>query len=184
MRARSSTAGRSERSMTRAIENDADRIAVAVMRDRLSADLEGYQAGAPWRQLSAFDSPLSFIRMAFDLSPRETPEDWERIATRMSRVPDAIAGFTELLRYGLATGRIAARRQALVCAEQAATLGGLDSGQAPYFSGIAAEAAHDNGLERAAPGGRSGGDGCVRGDVALPARGVRPAGAGCGRRGP
>jgi uncharacterized protein (DUF885 family) len=128
------------------VENDADRIAAAVMRDRLNADLEGYQAGAPWRQLSAFDSPLSFIRMAFDLSPRETPDDWERIATRMSRVPDAIAGFTESLRYGLATGRIAARRQALVCAEQAATLGGLDSGRAPYFSGIAAEAAHDNGL--------------------------------------
>jgi uncharacterized protein (DUF885 family) len=138
------------------IENDADRIAAAVMRDRLDADLEGYQAGAPWRQLSAFDSPLSFIRMAFDLSPRETPDDWERIATRMSRVPDALAGFTESLRHGLATGRIAARRQALVCAEQAATLGGLDGGREPYFAGIAAGAAHDDGLsERLRQGARA-----------------------------
>jgi uncharacterized protein (DUF885 family) len=138
------------------IENDADRIAAAVMRDRLDADLEGYQAGAPWRQLSAFDSPLSFIRMAFDLSPRETPDDWERIATRMSRVPDALAGFTQSLRHGLATGRIAARRQALVCAEQAATLGGLDGGREPYFAGIAAGAAHDDGLsERLRQGARA-----------------------------
>jgi uncharacterized protein (DUF885 family) len=128
------------------IENDADRVAAAVMRDRLDADVEGYRAGAPWRQLSAFDSPLSFIRMAFDLSPRETDDDWERIATRMRRVPDALAGFTESLRYGLATGRIAARRQAVVCAEQAATLGGLDSDQAPYFAGVATEAGHDDGL--------------------------------------
>ena len=63
--------------------------------------------------------------MAFDLCPRETAEDWERIATRMSRVQDSLAGFTVSLRHGLATGSIAARRQALVCAEQAATLGGL-----------------------------------------------------------
>ena len=138
------------------IENDADRVAAAVMRDRLDADVEGYRAGAPWRQLSAFDSPLSFIRMAFDLSPRETDDDWERIATRMSRVPDALAGFTESLRYGLTTGRIAARRQALVCAEQAATLGGLDSDQAPYFERIAAEGGHDDGLgERLRQGARA-----------------------------
>ena len=71
-----------------AVENDADRIAAAVMRDRLDAELEGYQAGAPWRQLSNFDSPLSFIRMAFDLGPGESPDDWERIATRMSKVPE------------------------------------------------------------------------------------------------
>ncbi len=43
----------------------------------------------------------------------------------MSRIPDALNGFTTSLRRGLATGQLAARRQALVCAEQAATLGGL-----------------------------------------------------------
>jgi uncharacterized protein (DUF885 family) len=127
------------------IENDADRIAAAVMRDRLDADLEGYRAGAPWRQLSNFDSPISFIRMAFDLAPRDTREDWERMATRMSRIPDALDGFTASLRHGLATGRIAARRQALVCADQAATLAGL-GGETPYFAAIAAHAAQDDGV--------------------------------------
>ena len=128
------------------IESDADRIAVAVMRDRLDAEAEGYAAGAPWRQLSNFDCPLSFVRMAFDLCPRETPDDWEHIATRMSRVPRALEGFAASLRHGLATGRIAARRQALVCVEQAATLGGLEGNGAPYFVRLAAQAAHDDGL--------------------------------------
>ena len=128
------------------IENDADRIAVAVMRDRLEAELEGVQAGSPWRQLSNFDSPISFIRMAFDLCPRETSEDWEHIATRMSRTPGALDGFATSLRHGMATGRIAARRQALVCADQAATLGGLAGKDAPYFAGIAAEQTHADGL--------------------------------------
>ena len=129
-----------------AIENDADRIAAAVMTDRLEAQLEGYEAGAPWRRLSAFDCPLSFVRMAFDLCPRETLEDWERIATRMSRVPDALEGFTTSLRHGMASGRVAARRQALVCADQASALSGLDGDATPYFARMAAVAPHDDRL--------------------------------------
>jgi len=131
-----------------AIESDADRIAAAVLRDRLDAEVEAYGAGAPWRQLSNFDSPLTFTRLAFDLSPRDTPEDWERIATRMSRVPDALDGFTASLRHGLANGLIAPRRQALVCAVQAATLGGLDPGEPAYFAGIAAGWVHDDATAR------------------------------------
>jgi uncharacterized protein (DUF885 family) len=128
------------------VENNDDRIAAAVMRDRLEAELEGYQAGSPWRQLSNFDSPVSFIRMAFDLCPRDTPEDWEHIATRMSRVPDALDGFVTSLRHGMATGRMAARRQALVCADQAATIGGLAGTDTPYFAGIATEQERAGGL--------------------------------------
>jgi uncharacterized protein (DUF885 family) len=147
-------ARRTLRSLDQAtVENDADRIAAAVMRDRLEAELEGYQVGSPWRQLSNFDSPVSFIRMAFDLCPRETPEDWERTATRMSLVPDALDGFVTSLRYGMATGRVAARRQALVCADQAATLSGLAGKDTPYFVGIAAEQDHAGGLAGRLRGG-------------------------------
>jgi uncharacterized protein (DUF885 family) len=128
------------------IEGNADRLAAAVMRDRLGAELERHHAGASWRQLSAFDSPISFIRMAFDLCPRNTPDDWEHIATRMDQVPESLDGFTESLRHGLATGRIAARRQALVCANQASTIAGLDGDDSPYFARIAAQQAHDDRL--------------------------------------
>jgi uncharacterized protein (DUF885 family) len=129
------------------VENDADRIAAAVIRDRLEAELEGYQAGSPWRQLSNFDSPVSFIRMAFDLCPRDTPEDWEHIATRMSRIPDAVDGFVTTLRHGIAAGHVAARRQALVCADQAEAIGGIAGADTPYFARIAAEQEHGGNLD-------------------------------------
>ncbi len=60
--------------------------------------------------------------------------------------PNSLAGFTTSLRHGLDTGQIAARRQALVCADQAATLGGLAGTDAPYFARIAAEQPHDDAL--------------------------------------
>ena len=123
-----------------AIGSDADRLAAAVLRDRLAVVVEGFDAGAPWRQLSNLDSPLSFVRMGFDLMPRATPEDWEHIATRMALVPRALEGFIASLRHGLATGVIAARRQALACATQAATLGGLEGSGDPYFAALAAGA--------------------------------------------
>jgi uncharacterized protein (DUF885 family) len=119
------------------LETDDDRIAAAVIRDRLGVQLQGYEAGAPWRQLSNFDSPITFVRAAFDLCPRETVEDWEHIATRMALVAGSLSGFTASLRHGLDTGQTAARRQALVCAEQAATLGGADRSREPYFIALA-----------------------------------------------
>jgi uncharacterized protein (DUF885 family) len=119
------------------VENEPDRIAAAVMRDRLASALDVYEVGAPWRQLAAFDCPITFTRSAFDLCPRETADDWERIANRMSRVPEALDGFTTTLRHGLETGHRAARRQALVCADQTATLGGLAGTDAPYFARLA-----------------------------------------------
>jgi uncharacterized protein (DUF885 family) len=122
------------------IENDDDRIAAAVLRDRLSMEVEGFEAGHAWKQLSNFDSPITFLRTSFDLSPRGTEEDWEHLATRMTRVPDALGGFTTSLRHGLAVGQVAARRQALVCAEQAATLGGVSGPSDSYFVALAKSA--------------------------------------------
>src|ERR1700722_8876915 len=92
------------------IENDDDRIAAAVLRDRLSMEVEGFEAGHAWKQLSNFDSPITLLRTSFDLSPRGTEEDWEHLATRMTRVPDALGGFTTSLRHGLAVRQVAARR--------------------------------------------------------------------------
>jgi uncharacterized protein (DUF885 family) len=122
-------------------ENDADRLAAAVIRDRTEVLLEGHAAGNPWRQLSNFDSPITFVRQAFDLAPRNTADDWEHIATRMARVPDALRGFAASLRHGLDTNQVAPRRQALVCAAQAATLGGETGTGAPYFAALAAAGA-------------------------------------------
>src|SRR5260370_1074690 len=56
--------------------------------------------------------------------------DWEIIATRMERVPQALTSFEAALREGLSRGVLAARRQALVCADQGARWSGRKNGSA------------------------------------------------------
>ena len=94
----------------------------------------------------------------------------------MTQVPDALEGFTKSLRHGLAADRIAARRQALVCAEQAATLGGMESTGAPYFARLAASAPQDDALAaRLTRGGARLATEAYAAMAPFPARGVRAA---------
>ena len=74
-------------------------------------------------------SPVQAIRACFDLMAYDTDDDWEIVAQRMARVPDALASLEASLREGMARGIVAARRQALACADQAATW----SGDAPVL---------------------------------------------------
>ena len=158
---------------TRPLESDADRIAVAVMRDRIEVQLEGFEAGHPWRQLSAFDFPITFIRSAFDGCPRGTAEDWEHIATRMTRVPDAL----RIHRIAAARARHGPDSVAAagtVCATQAGTLGGerprrslLRGARGGWGPGRAAQIAS---------GERSASCDGAYAEVAVLARRLRPAG--------
>jgi uncharacterized protein (DUF885 family) len=53
--------------------------------------------------------------------PRATNDDWETIADRLERVPATLTGYSRTLGEAARRGEVAARRQALECAEQAAT---------------------------------------------------------------
>lgn len=114
-------------------DGERDRIAADVMRERLQAALDRYVAGEWIRELRVIGSPVQAVRQCFDLMPTQTPDDWETIAVRMSRVPEALAGFRTTLRDGLQRGVTAARRQALACADQARVWGGGDPGTRPFF---------------------------------------------------
>jgi len=114
-----------------AIENDRDRVAAAFMGERLRAQLAQVDAEEGLRALRIIGSPLGSIRSCFDLMPRETAADWETIARRMEQVPAALGGFRASLEAGRARGLLAARRQALECAKQAATWSG--DGAEPFF---------------------------------------------------
>jgi uncharacterized protein (DUF885 family) len=116
-------------------DGEADRVAAELLRERLGVQVELREAGEDLRALRPFGSPLDTIRAAFDLMPTETDADWSVIEERLAWVPGALAGFTEALRFGLAQGMPAARRQALACAAQARAWG--DS----YFSGLLAKRA-------------------------------------------
>jgi uncharacterized protein (DUF885 family) len=114
-------------------ENDDDRRAADVMAERLQVSIDQYAAGERWRDLRIIGSPVQSIRECFDLMAFDTRDDWEIAATRMERVPEAVASLERTLREGMSREIVAARRQALACAQQAATWGGEVEGTTPFF---------------------------------------------------
>ena len=116
------------------------------MAERLRTGLDLHDAGERLRDVRVISSPMSSIRACFDLMATETDDDWATIAQRMEAVPTALESFEATLREGMATGIVAARRQALACAEQCDAWGGT----APFFENLAARRPDDKVLARAA----------------------------------
>ncbi|MDP2290236.1 MAG: DUF885 domain-containing protein, partial [Actinomycetota bacterium] len=103
------------------VTNDDDRLAKDLITERFSTSLASHDAGEWMRAMRAIASPSSNLRGTFDLMPRDSTEAWENIAHRMHAVPAALAGLRATYEQGRATGKVAARRQALAAADQAAT---------------------------------------------------------------
>ncbi len=81
------------------------------MTDRLKLDLELHDAGEYLAQLNVIASPLQGLRDVLDIMPTATTDDWANIASRVSRVPEAIHGYIESLREGARRGLVPARLQ-------------------------------------------------------------------------
>jgi uncharacterized protein (DUF885 family) len=75
------------------------------------------------------------VRDGFDLMPTKTAEHWSNIAGRLSAVPQALAGYTETLRAGIASGRTPARRQVELAVAETA---GLADPEASFFTSFVA----------------------------------------------
>ena len=110
-----------------------DRIAAEVMRERLELVASQNEQGEDLRDLRVLGSPLQSIRQVFDLMSYDTADDWAVAAERLTRVPAALDSFRAALEAGARTNVVAARRQALACAKQAETWGGLTA-TAPFFA--------------------------------------------------
>ena len=115
--------------------NGADRRAAEVIRERLQVNVDQHEAREQLRDLRIIGSPFGWIRQCFDLMPRDSADDWEVIATRMERVPQALTSLETSLAEGARTGIVAARRQALACAEQGLTWSGERTAK-PFFSAL------------------------------------------------
>ena len=96
-------------------DSDRDRIAADVMTERLQLAGALHDAGEELRSLRIIGSPVQDIRACFDLMAYDSEHDWEIVAQRLARVPEAIATLEVSLREGMARGLLAARRQALGC---------------------------------------------------------------------
>ena len=101
--------------------NDDDRLAKDFITERLEVALLADDTGEWLRALRAVDSPSNILRAAFDLMPRTGEQAWANIAARLQALPAALDGLRDAYQHGRATGVTAARRQALVAAEQCAT---------------------------------------------------------------
>ncbi len=133
-------------------------IAHAAMRERLVAQVLRYEAGVVESQVSVLDSPMHEVQMAFDLMATDGDEAVEAITDRLAAVPATLQGWRTTLLRCADGGQVAARRQVLGAAEQAARWSGGGSGDifADLAGRLVVEGALRARLDRAAADARAG----------------------------
>jgi uncharacterized protein (DUF885 family) len=116
--------------------NDDDRRAKQFIMERFRSALAMHDAGNWMRAIGAIATPAGNVRATFDLMPRAGDEAWANISARVRAVPAALSQLQTTYEQGRANGVLAANRQALAAADQAATWA-----QNHWFDGLASEAA-------------------------------------------
>ena len=136
-----------------AAEGRDDRLATAVMEERIGAELASYDAGEHLRDVNVLFSPVQITRNVFTLMPAATDEHWETIATRLEAVPEALGTAQAAYLEGVARDLRPAVRQVLGAARSAAITAGHesegDAAPAPFFPGFVAGYAGDDAALRA-----------------------------------
>lgn len=104
------------RTMLRQVEAAAptdtvDQVTRSELVRTLELQIQMHEAGFWQRDLNVIASPGQDLRDVFDLMDTRTPDDWAAIAQRMARLPDAMRGYVESLRAGIAAGNVPAARQ-------------------------------------------------------------------------
>lgn len=107
----------------------------------LALELDLNDAGWHLRDLNVIASAPQDLREVFDLMSTSSSSDWETIATRLGAIPDALRGYTETLRQGIASGVTPARRQVIEVAEQVSRY----TAEGGFFATFVAQAAPDDG---------------------------------------
>ena len=134
-----------------------DEVTRAAMIERLSLDLELYDAGETHAELNNLASPLQSMRAVFDLMPTATDDDWADIAARMQAVAGGVDGYIASLRHAAerADGPFPARRQIDIGIDQARDMAALEGFWAQLASGAKVPATLAADLTRGADAARS-----------------------------
>jgi uncharacterized protein (DUF885 family) len=117
-------------------DDQTDVVTQAELVRTLGLELEQIEAGFWQRDLNVIASPSQELRDVFDLMDTSTTDGWEQVAGRMRRLPDAMAGYLDSLRIGVAAGNVPALRQVREVAAQARKQVGADS----FFAALASRA--------------------------------------------
>ncbi|MET7641483.1 DUF885 domain-containing protein [Streptomyces sp. NPDC005438] len=88
-----------------------ERRCARLLRERLQAELDVFDAQEHLREVSNLHSPVHSIRDSFTLLPTDSAEDWAVIARRLDRVPEALSQYRASLELGLARDLPAGPRQ-------------------------------------------------------------------------
>jgi uncharacterized protein (DUF885 family) len=99
-----------------------------LLRERLGAHLDQYEAGDLLRAVGNLHSPLHSVRSVFTSMPTETEADWRVIAGRLGQVPTSLESYRASLDEGVARGLTAAPRQVAAVLEQLGAWLGEESG--------------------------------------------------------
>ena len=99
--------------------DDVDRVTLAAMTDRLTLAVELHEAGELLASLNVIQSPLQVLRDVLDVMPAHTTDDWATIASRVSRVPEAVHGYIDSLREAAGRGLVPAQLQVVEAIKQA-----------------------------------------------------------------
>lgn len=102
--------------------DDVDRVTLAAMTDRLTLAVELHEAGELLASLNVIQSPLQVLRDVLDVMPAHTTDDWATIASRVSRVPEAVHGYIDSLREAAGRGLVPAQLQVVEAIKQAGDL--------------------------------------------------------------
>ncbi|MFC0533054.1 DUF885 domain-containing protein [Phytohabitans kaempferiae] len=115
--------------------SEPERVAKEAMTERLSLEIERYDAGETTSELNVIASALHGLRMVFDLMPTEGEEAVANIAARLGQFASALEQYKVTLREAAAAGHISARAQILEVAKQCDTW--TDPGGDNFFHGLA-----------------------------------------------
>jgi uncharacterized protein (DUF885 family) len=128
--------------------DDIDRIALAVLDERLNSRLALAESGESARSFSVIWSPVSEIRQVFELMASDSSEELDVIARRLRAVRPALASWRVTLE-GLATkGLLPSRRHVVGVADQASTYAA--GAYVDFVGRVAPDAAADSELRLAA----------------------------------
>ncbi|MEU5183245.1 DUF885 domain-containing protein [Streptomyces longwoodensis] len=114
------------------VAGEAERVAAAVLRERLATEVALADADAYGTLLDTLDGPVQRVRQAVGLLDRGRDTDWEPLLARLSAVPKALTGVQDGLEAARRRGRVAPYRQVVrnvrECHDVREYLTGLPSG--------------------------------------------------------
>ena len=91
--------------------DDIDLVTKEAMLFSLKGEIATYDSGLAFRSLNNIASAAQGVRDVFDISPTATVEDWENLASRMSKVGESLRGYARSLEEGAKRNDAPAARQ-------------------------------------------------------------------------